>query len=89
MELLGNLDTTTALILLGMCAGVTEFVKHFCAALFDDYHEWRTCAIIAAAGITGALTLFAQGGDPLMGAAIGFAASGYITIAQNFGKEAI
>lgn len=89
MDLLNNLDPTTALVLLGMCAGVTEFVKHLCAALFDDHNEWRPCAIIAAAGITGALTLLAQGGDPLMGAAIGFAASGFVTIAQNIGKEAI
>ena len=83
-----NLDPITAAILLGMVAGVVEFVKRFCAFLAKDTDEWKPCAIIACAGITGALTALALGLSPLMGAVIGFSASGYITIVQNIGKEA-
>lgn len=80
MELLNVIDTTSAVIMLGMVAGVVEFAK----ALFD--REWRTAVIIAAAAITGALVAWPMGINPLIGAVIGFAASGYVTIAQNVGK---
>lgn len=82
-----DLDPMTVTIFLGMVAGIVEFLKHAWTAIFDDWHEWRTCAIIAVAGITGALTSLGMGADVLMGAVIGFAASGYITIAQNVGKK--
>lgn len=82
-----NLDPITTAIMLGMVAGVVEFVKAACAAIFTDWHQWKTCAIIAAAGITGALTANAMALNPLMGAVVGFAASGYVTIAQNIGKK--
>lgn len=82
-----DLDPMTVTIFLGMVAGIVEFLKHAWAAIFEDWHEWRTCAIIAAAGVTGALTALGMGADVLMGAVIGFAASGYITIAQNVGKK--
>ena len=82
-----DLDPMTVTIFLGMVAGIVEFLKHAWTAIFEDWHEWRTCAIIAAAGITGALTALGMGADVLMGAVIGFAASGYITIAQNVGKK--
>ena len=82
-----NLDPMVAVIFLGMVAGVVEFLKHAWTAIFDDWHEWRTCAIIAVAGATGALTALALGAGALMGAVIGFAASGYVTIAQNVGKK--
>lgn len=82
-----NLDPIVVTIFLGMVAGVVEFLKHAWTAIFDDWHEWRTCAIIAVAGATGALTALWMGTDVLMGAVIGFAASGYITIAQNVGKK--
>lgn len=82
-----DLDPMTVTIFLGMVAGIVEFLKHAWSAIFEDWHEWRTCAIIAAAGITGALTSLGMGADILMGAVIGFAASGYITIAQNVGKK--
>lgn len=82
-----DLDPMTVTIFLGMVAGIVEFLKHAWSAIFEDWHEWRTCAIIAAAGITGALTALGMGADVLMGAVIGFAASGYITIAQNVGKK--
>lgn len=82
-----DLDPMTVTIFLGMVAGIVEFLKHAWTAIFEDWHEWRTCAIIAVAGITGALTALGMGADVLMGAVIGFAASGYITIAQNVGKK--
>lgn len=82
-----DLDPMTVTIFLGMVAGIVEFLKHAWTAIFEDWHEWRTCAIIAVAGITGALTALGMGADVLMGAVIGFAASGYITIAQNVGKR--
>ena len=82
-----DLDPMTVTIFLGMVAGIVEFLKHAWSAIFEDWHEWRTCAIIAVAGITGALTALWMGADMLMGAVVGFAASGYITIAQNVGKR--
>lgn len=82
-----DLDPVMAAIFLGMVAGVVEFIKHAWTAIFEDWHEWRTCAIIAVAGATGALTALGMGADVFMGAVIGFAASGYVTIAQNIGKK--
>lgn len=86
MEVFG-LDAITTIIMLGMVAGVVEFVKRLCAFIAKDTKEWQSCAVIACAGITGALTALALGISPLMGAVIGFSASGYITIAQNIGKR--
>lgn len=80
MELLDAIDTTSAIILLGMVAGVVECIK----ALFDK--EWRAAITIAAAAATGALVAWPMGINPLIGAVVGFAASGYVTIAQNVGK---
>lgn len=82
-----NLDPITAAIFLGMVAGAVEFIKRAWAAIFTDWHEWRACAIIAAAAVTGAFTASNMGMDVMMGAVIGLAASGYVTIAQNIGKE--
>lgn len=79
MELLQTLEPMTALILLGMIAGVVELIKR----AFDK--DWRAVATITGAGLVGALVGLALGANPLMGAVIGFAASGYITIAQNVG----
>ena len=83
MELIGELEPLTAAILLGMVAGVVELIKR----AFDK--DWRACAIILGAGITGALCALALGVGSLMGAVIGLSASGFITIAQNFGKDSI
>lgn len=83
MELIGALEPLTAAILLGMVAGVVELIKR----AFDK--DWRACAIILVAGITGALCALALGVEALMGAVIGLSASGFITIAQNFGKDSI
>ncbi len=81
MELLELLDTTTAIIMLGMITGVTEFVK----ALIGK--DWHAAIVIAAAAAAGALTALPLGVNPLIGAVVGFAASGYVTIAQNVGKS--
>lgn len=83
-----NLEPIQAVIMLGMVAGVVEFAKHLVAFISKDTKEWKPCAIIATAGATGALTALALGINPLIGAVVGFAASGYITIAQNIGKKA-
>ncbi len=82
-----NLDPITTAILLGMIAGIVEFAKAFCTMLFVDKKQWKPCVVIATAGATGALTALALGISPLMGAVVGFAASGYITIAQNIAKK--
>lgn len=82
MEFL-NIDPTTTVILLGMVAGVIELIKR---AFKKD---WRAVAIIAGAGITGALVAIPLGLDILVGAVVGFASSGFITLAQNIGKEAV
>lgn len=79
MELLQTLEPMTALILLGMVAGVVELIKR----AFDK--DWRAVATIIGAGLVGSLVGLALGANPLMGAVIGFAASGYITIARNVG----
>ena len=76
-----NLDPVTTAILLGMVAGVVELIKR------GFKKEWRVCAIIAGAGLTGALTALCVGLSPLIGAVVGFAASGFITIAQNIGDN--
>lgn len=76
-----NLDPVTVAILLGMVAGVVELVKRAFAK------NWRVVSIIASAGVTGALVALASGINPLVGAVIGLAASGYITIVQNIGVK--
>lgn len=76
-----NLDAVTAAILLGMVAGVIELIKR----LFEK--DWKSVAIIAGAGATGALVSLALNINPLIGAVVGLAASGYITIVQNIGHD--
>lgn len=76
-----NLDPVTAAILLGMVAGVVELIKR----IFKK--DWKVVAIIAGAGLTGALVGLACSINPLIGAVVGLAASGYITIAQNIGDN--
>lgn len=78
-----NLDPITAVILLGMVAGVVELIKRAFAK------DWKSCAIIAGAGITGCLVALPLTINPLIGAVVGFASSGFITIAQNIGKDSI
>ena len=78
-----DIDPIVAAILLGMVSGVVELIKR----LFEK--DWKAVAIILGAGITGALVGLLVAINPLIGAVIGFAASGYITIAQNIGHDAI
>lgn len=80
MDIFG-LDPISAAILLGMVAGVVELIKR----AFD--RDWKSVAIIAGAGITGCLVGLAITINPLIGAVIGLASSGFITIAQNIGKN--
>lgn len=82
MEVFG-LDAITAAILLGMVAGVIELIKR----AFDK--DWRAVAIILGAGAAGAVTAILLAISPLIGVVVGLAASGYITIAQNIGKDSI
>lgn len=78
-----DLDAVTTAILLGMVAGVVELIKR----LFEK--DWKAVAIIAGAGATGALVGWAITINPLIGAVVGLAASGFITIAQNVGHDTI
>lgn len=77
-----DLDPVVAAILLGMVAGVVELIKR----AFEK--DWKAVAIIIGAGAAGALTALLISVNPLIGAVIGFAASGYITIVQNIGHDA-
>ena len=76
-----DLDAVTTAILLGMTAGVVELIKR---AFKKD---WKAVAIILGAAITGTLVGWLIGINPLIGAVVGLAASGYITIAQNIGDN--
>ena len=78
-----NLDPVTTAILLGMVAGVVELIKR----VFKK--DWVAVATIIGAGVAGALTALALAINPLIGVVVGLAASGFITIAQNFGKDVI
>lgn len=78
-----DLDPVAAAILLGMVAGVIELIKR----AFEK--DWKAVAIIAGAGVTGALVGLLISVNPLIGAVVGLAASGYITIVQNIGKDSI
>lgn len=77
---LGAVETA---ILLGMVAGIVEVIKR----AFEK--DWKAVAIILGAAVTGALTALAIAINPLIGAVVGLAASGFVTIAQNIGKDAI
>ena len=77
-----NLDAVTTAILLGMVAGVVELIKR----AFEK--DWKAVAIILGAGVTGALVALATAINPLIGAVVGLAASGFIKIAQNIGHDA-
>ncbi len=77
---LGAVETA---ILLGMVAGVVELIKR----IFKK--DWKAVAIILGAGITGALVGLAISINPLIGAVVGLSASGFITIAQNIGKDTV
>ena len=76
-----NLEPVIVAVMLGMVAGVVELIKR----LFDK--DWRSVAIIVGAGVAGTLTALPLGVNPLIGAVVGLASSGYITIVQNFGKD--
>lgn len=78
-----NLDPIAAVVMLGMVAGTVELIKR----IFSK--DWQATAIIICAGIVGALVALPFEINPLIGAVVGLAASGYITIAQNIGKDAI
>lgn len=80
MELL-NIDATTAVLIVGFTMGFVELIK----ALFDK--NWRTAAIILGAGVAGCIAGVATGYTFLVGIVAGFAASGVITLTQNFGKN--
>lgn len=78
-----DLDAVTAAILLGMVAGAVEVIKR----AFEK--DWKAVAIILGAAATGALVGLAIAINPLIGAVVGLSASGFITIAQNVGKDGI
>lgn len=75
-----NLDPVATAVILGMVAGAVELVKR----AFEK--DFKAVAIIIGAGVAGALSALLLSINPLIGAVVGLAASGYITIAQNIGK---
>lgn len=80
MEELG-LDALTAVVLTGLVTGVVELIKR----VFDK--DWRAVATIIAAALVGGAGGLVFGVNFLVGMVFGLAASGYITIAQNIGKN--
>lgn len=76
-----NLEPIQATIMLGMIAGIVELIKRIFAK------DWKAVAIIIGAGVTGTVVAVLLGIEALVGAVIGFASSGFITIVQNFGKD--
>lgn len=83
-----DLDPVVAFIMLGMVTGVVELVKRLFDAIKNkDAEALRAVFIIVGAGAAGALTALLLAVNPLIGAVVGFAASGYVTIAQNIGDN--
>lgn len=82
MDALG-ITGVQAILLVGAITGFVELVK----ALFDK--NWRTAIIIFGAGLVGGLlTLFPDiTFSFLTGIVGGLAASGFITLGQNIGKD--
>jgi len=78
-----NLDPIQAAIIVGMVAGTVELVKR----AFEK--DFKTVAVIIGAAVAGALSAFLLSINPLIGAVVGLASSGFITIAQNVGKDGI
>lgn len=80
MEVLG-ITGLAAAVLTGLVAGVVELVKR----VFDK--DWRAAVTIVLAGLVGGLGALYMGTDFLAGVVFGLAASGFVTIAQNIGKN--
>ena len=82
MEKLG-ITGVQALLLIGAVAGTVELIKR----IFD--RDWRAVATIIGAGLVGGLvTLFPDITISfLTGVVGGLAASGFITIGQNIGRD--
>ena len=78
-----NLDPIQAAIIVGMVAGTVELVKR----AFEK--DFKTVAVIIGAAAAGALSAFLLSINPLIGAVVGLASSGFITIVQNVGKDGI
>lgn len=80
MEILG-LDPIQAVLLIGLVSGGTELVKRLFAK------DWKAASVIAVAALVGGLGSFLVEVPVVVGVVAGLATSGYITIAQNFGKK--
>jgi hypothetical protein len=78
MELLVGLPLLAAVVI-----GVVELVKRAVNL------EWKACAIILSAAVAGYLLSSEVGADitRIQGLFVGFAASGLVTFAQNFGGK--
>lgn len=82
-----NVSPILALLAIGTVAGIVEAIKR----LFDK--DYRTFTVILASGVVGALLGLllpfneALGMSVVMGTVIGFSATGYVTIVQDFGKS--
>lgn len=80
MEVLG-ITGFAAAVLTGLVAGVVELIKR----IFDK--DWEATITIVLAGLVGGLGALYLGEDFLAGIVFGLAASGFITIVQNIGKD--
>lgn len=81
MEFLNTIDPAIAILLIGFVSGVVELIKR----AFDK--DFRACVIIFGAGAAGLVAGLLLEVNIIEAVVAGFATSGYITIAQNIGKN--
>ena len=81
MEFLNTIDPAIAILLIGFVSGVVELIKR----AFDK--DFRACVIIFGAGVAGLVAGLLLEVNIIEASVAGFATSGYITIAQNIGKN--
>lgn len=81
MEQILGLDETTAVVMTGLVMGGLELIKRLFAK------DWKVATIIFGAALIGGLAGMAMGIHILQGVVFGLAASGYVTLAQNIGKD--
>lgn len=80
MEGLG-IDGTAAIIMTLFVTGFVEMIKYM------TERQWNKVALIAIAGVSGAVAGCCIGLGWLVGICGGFAASGLITVAKRFGDN--
>lgn len=81
MEEILGINVVTAIVLIGLVTGATELVNQI------SKKNWTAVITIVVAGLIGGVAGWAMGIMPLIGIVYGLAATGYVTLAQNIGKQ--